>query len=405
MTSQHHDSPLQDVRVVDLTQVMFGPSATQVLADFGADVVKVERPGAGDLSRTIDQRAAQDGGESAYFLSLNRNKRSVCIDLSRAEGRGVLRELLADADVFVHNFRPGVAERMGLGYEDLHREFPRLVYASGSGFGPSGPLAGKGGQDMLAQSLSGAAMHARDSGGRPVLHPITFGDFTSGMVLVQGILLALLHRARTGKGQLVEVSLLDTMLAAQMQEITQWSLRRFEVNFLTQYLVGVFRTSDSWISLVGVFRPDPLQTVCKALGMEDLSARAEYATVELEIANRQQLFAELDTGFSAYTTEECLRRLDEYDILCAPVLDYDAVLSSPQVEANGTLIDLPTASGTVRTIGTPLRLSGAGERPVRRPPQVGEHTVEVLAELGVESSRIDDLTASGVIRGTDDGPR
>jgi formyl-CoA transferase len=139
--------------------------------------------------------------------------------------------------------------------------------------------------------------------------------------------------------------------------------------------------------------------------MEDLSARAEYATVELEIANRQKLFAELDTGFSAYTTEECLRRLDEYDILCAPVLDYDAVLSSPQVEANGTLIDLPTASGTVRTVGTPLRLSGAGERPVRRPPQVGEHTVEVLAELGVESSRIDDLTASGVIRGTDDGPR
>jgi crotonobetainyl-CoA:carnitine CoA-transferase CaiB-like acyl-CoA transferase len=389
--------PLQGVRVLDFTQVMFGPAATQVLADFGADVIKVERPGAGDISRAIDQEATRDGGESSSFVSLNRSKRSISVDLRTAEGKALVQELLPQVDVLTHNFRPGVAERLGIGFAEIHERFPAIVYAAGSGFGPHGPLASKGGQDMLAQSLSGAALHARDLDGRPQLYPITHGDFASGMILVQGILLALLHRERTGRGQLVEVSLLDTMLAAQMQEITQWSMRRFEVNFLSQYLAGVFRTSDGWVTTIGVFRENPLRAICAALEVEDLSARPEFATSALELENRDRLFAELDAAFLLHSTAECLRRLDERDILCAPVLDYDEVLGHPQIAANGSLIDLPTAAGEIRTIGSPIQLSGTPRRAPGRPPALGEHTVEVLTELGVDPERIEALLAGGVI--------
>jgi crotonobetainyl-CoA:carnitine CoA-transferase CaiB-like acyl-CoA transferase len=389
--------PLDGIRVLDFTQVMFGPAATQVLADFGADVIKVERPTVGDISRTIDNIANQDGGESSSFTSLNRSKRSVSIDMRSAEGKALVGDLLPHVDVVVHNFRPGVADRLGIGFDDVHARFPHIVYAAGSGFGPHGPLAGKGGQDMLAQSLSGAAMHARDLGGRPQLYPITHGDFASGMILAQGILLALLHRTRTGKGQLVEVSLLDTLLAAQMQELTQWSMRRFEINFLSQYLAGVFKTIDGWVTIVGVFRDNPLREICSALGMEDLSARPEFSTPELELENREQLFAELEAGFQRRTTAEAVERLDARDILCAPVLDYDEVLAHPQVALNGSLIDLPTQTGTIRTIGSPIRLSGAERVEPQRPALLGEHTVEVLAELDVPEHRISELLAAGII--------
>jgi crotonobetainyl-CoA:carnitine CoA-transferase CaiB-like acyl-CoA transferase len=389
--------PLTGTRVLDLTQVMFGPSATQVLADHGADVIKIERPGVGDLIRGIDQMANAHGGESAYFLALNRNKRSVTVDLQAPAGRELVRELLGEIDVLVHNFRPGVAERLGLGYAELAEEFPRLIHASGSGFGADGPLAAWGGQDMLAQSVSGVAMHARDESGRPTLHPVSFADFTAGMVLVQGILLALLHRERTGVGQHVHVSLLDTMIAAQMQEITQWTMRRFEPNFANQYLAGVFRAQDGWFTLVGLFRPQPLRSVCAAFDTEDLSQRPEFASPELELENRARLFPLLEEVFLRHSVQDCLDRLQAADVLCAPVLDYDQLLAHPQVLRNDMLWDLDTPDGVVRTTGTPLHLSAVPRHPRQAPPRLGEHTAEVLLELGVSAPRIADLEAAGVL--------
>lgn len=389
--------PLTGTRVLDLTQVMFGPSATQVLADHGADVIKIERPGVGDLIRSIDQMANAHGGESAYFLALNRNKRSVTVDLQAPAGRELVRGLLGQVDILVHNFRPGVAERLGLGHADLAEEYPRLIHASGSGFGADGPLSAWGGQDMLAQSVSGVAMHARDESGRPSLHPVSFADFTAGMVLVQGILLALLHRERTGVGQHVHVSLLDTMVAAQMQEITQWTMRRFEPNFATQYLAGVFRARDGWFTLVGLFRPEPLRSVCAAFDTEDLSRRPEFATAELERENRAQLFPLLDAVFLRHSVQDCLDRLQAADILCAPVHDYDQLLEHPQLRHNDMLWDLDTPDGVVRTAGTPLHLSAVSRHPRQAPPRLGEHTEEVLLELGVASPRIAELQAAGVL--------
>ena len=223
--------PLAGLRVVDMTQVQFGPCATQALGDFGAEIIKVERPQVGDISRGTDPFIAETNGESAYFMALNRNKRSLAIDLGKPDGRRIVRDLVREADLFVHNFRPGVAERLGFGYEEVSADNPRLIYASGSGFGEKGPLVHKAGQDLLAQSLSGQASRNRTPEGRPQLYPTALGDFTSGMILAQGILLALYQREKTGRGQSIHVCLLDTLLAMQQQEVTQWLLRGRETNW------------------------------------------------------------------------------------------------------------------------------------------------------------------------------
>lgn len=390
--------PLEGIRVLDLTQVQLGPCATQVLGDFGAEIVKVERPGAGDLSRSTDPFIAEPGGQSAYFMALNRNKRSLAIDLGKSEGREIVLELARQADVLVHNFRPGVVERLGLDYASLQALNPRLVYASGSGFGPEGPLVHKAGQDLLAQSMSGLAHRNAGEDGAPRLFPTALGDFTAGMILAQGVLLALYQRERTGQGASLHVCLLDTLLAMQQQEATQWLLRRRPVNWITQNLIDIFRTADGAVTLVGVFRPNPLQLVCEALGIEDLSARAEYATLALQMQNRAALWRELGAGFARHTTADCIARLDRADILCAPVLTLDEALQQPQVEANGILVSFDhPVHGKVRTTGNPLRVSGVKQVSPRPAPTLGQHSEEVLIELGVAPDRIARLRAAAVI--------
>lgn len=390
--------PLAGIRVLDLTQVQLGPCATQVLGDFGAEIIKVERPGAGDLSRSTDPFITEPGGQSAYFMALNRNKRSLAIDLGRSEGREVVLELARQADVLVHNFRPGVVDRLGLDYVALQELNPRLIYASGSGFGLEGPLVHKAGQDLLAQSMSGLASRNAGTDGAAQLFPTALGDFTAGMILAQGVLLALYHRERTGRGQSLHVCLLDTLLAMQQQEATQWMLRRREVNWITQNLIDIFHTKDGAVTLVGVFRPNPLQLVCEALGIEDLSARPEYATLAKQMEHRAQLWQELGAGFARHTTAECVERLDRADILCAPVLTLDEALSQPQVQANEILVSFEhPAHGMVRTTGNPLHLSGVDRIALNPAPMLGQHSEEVLRELGFEAAQIARLREAAVI--------
>lgn len=390
--------PLAGVRVLDFTQVEFGPIATQTLADFGATVLKIERPSVGDIIRHID-RHAEDIDSSAYYLSLNRNKKSVSVDLKSAQGRAVIKDLLRHSDVLVENFRPGVLDKAGLSYGDLKDEFPSLIYASGSGFGPTGPLAAKGGQDMLAQSISGVANHARDAAGRPQLHPISFADFGAGQALVQGILLALLERHRSGLGQHVRVNLLDTLLFAQLQELTQWKLRREECNFIKDNLAGVFQTQDGWITVVGLFRPNPLQDICRALDVDDLTRDHRFCDLEAQLANREALWPMLDEALGRYTTRECQMRLDAADILNAPVLDYDEVLSDEQVVINDvfTTTEHPDL-GDISLVRSPVRLSRTPQIDDFAPPKLGADTDEVLASvLGYDSERLQALRDKGAI--------
>ena len=282
--------PLAGVRVIDFTQVMMGPVATQMLADYGADVIKIEKPGTGDLSRTSfpDDPAGLLG---PVYCSLNRNKRSIALDTRSAEGRAVVLKLIATADVVVNNFRAGVMERLGFGYDELSKINPRLIYAVGTGFGLTGPYSHKGGQDVLAQAMSGT-MHRRSDAALPLsIYPTTFADYSAGMHLVQGVLLALLQRDKTGRGQRISVSLLDSMLAAQTQEAAAHMMRGREVNWGAMPLSGVFETSDGAVVLVGAFKANPLRDICTALEIDDLSQDGRFASHGQLLKNKAALHA------------------------------------------------------------------------------------------------------------------
>jgi crotonobetainyl-CoA:carnitine CoA-transferase CaiB-like acyl-CoA transferase len=390
--------PLKGVRVLDLTQVGFGPWATQILGDFGADVIKLEVPGRGDISRTFDPFLTEPNGQSAYFMAANRNKRSITIDLDRPAGRLLARQLAGQVDVLVHNFRPGVAERIGLGYEDLKKDNPRLVYAWGSGFGATGPLADKPGQDFLAQSLSGLAARNSDPTGKPQILSIGLADYAGAMLIAQGVFLALYHRERTGEGQCVYASLLDALMSMQQMEAVQMMLREQDTDWVKNYLVGVVQTKDGALTLVGVFRPNPLQDICRAMEIEDLSQRAEFATLALQRKNKPQLWPLIEAAVARFTTAEALQRLDSNNVLCSAVHDLKHALQQPQVAHNGTIVSFEDpVHGTVRAIASPLKLSRVPQSPLRTPPRLGQHTDEILAEFGISGADVAGMRDAGLL--------
>ena len=384
--------PLSGVRVIDFTQVMMGRCATQVLADYGADVIKIERPGSGDLHRH-SIRDDPDGSDNPVFASLNRNKRSFTIDVRSERGRAIVYDLVKTADVVVNNFRAGVMERMGFGYERLSAINPRIICAFGSGFGQSGPLAHKGGQDVLAQALSGVMARRSDPSVPLSVYATTFGDYTAGMHLVQAILLALLQREKTGRGQEVAVSLFESLLALQMQEAAMWLQRRRDLNWGGFPLTGVFPTMDGALVLVGAFKPNPLQDICRALDLPDLSAEPRYASFAGMVEHKPVLQSMFRERFATNTTAYWLARLEAQDLLCAPVQTMAEALASPQTEINGTVVDV---AGN-RFIGTPLTMDETAFRIRRASPELGEHSDEILRELGYPAHVVEELRRTRVV--------
>jgi len=373
-----HDLPLSGVRVIDFTQVMLGPVCTQMLGDYGADVIKIERKGAGDLSRTTFEPVA--GHDNPVFSSLNRNKRSAALDLKDPAHLAAVRALIAGADVVVNNFRAGVMERMGLGYDDCRRINPRIIYAVGTGFGETGPYAHKGGQDVLAQAMSGVMARRADPAHPLSIYATTFADYSAGMHLVQGILLALLHRERTGEGQKVSVALYNSMLAAQMQEAAMIMNADTEINWAAMPLTGVFETKDGAVVVVGAFKANPLRDICAALGIDDISGDPRYATLDAQIAHKHELHAIFRREYATRTTAEWLARLEAQDLLCAPVKHLREALEDPQTHHNGMVIDVDDGGERLRVVGSPIRMTAAPAVTRRPPPRLGEHTDEVLAE-------------------------
>ena len=373
------DLPLAGVRVVDLTQVMMGPVCTQMLADYGADVIKVERKGAGDLSRSTFEPVA--GADNPIFCSLNRNKRSVALDLRDAQQLADLKALIADADVVVSNFRAGVMDRMGVGYEDCRRLNPRIIYAVGTGFGETGPYAHKGGQDVLAQAMSGVMARRADESLPISVYPTALADYSAGMHMVQGILLALLHRERTGEGQKVNVSLYNSMLAMQMQEAAMIMMADSEVNWAAMPLSGVFDTQDGALVLVGAFKANPLRDICAALQIEDLSLDARFSNLNQQFVHKSELQRIFRERFASNTRDFWLARLEEQDLLCAPVRDLREALVDPQTLHNQLILEGEGEGQPVRFIGSPIEMSLAPVGLRRGPPRLGQHTEEVLQQL------------------------
>ena len=372
--------PLEGIRVIDFTQVFMGPIATQTLADYGADVIKIERAGAGDLSRSSfpDDPAGLVG---PVFCSLNRNKRSVALDLRKEEERQLVFALVETADVVVNNFRAGVMERMGFGYEDLAKINPRLIYAVGTGYGLTGPYAHKGGQDVLAQAMSGVMARKCNDDEPITVNATTFADYTCGMHMVQGILLALLQRQKTGKGQRISVSLLDSMIAAQTQEATAHLMRGQEVNWGAMPLSGVFKTRDGAVVMVGAFKADPVGDIGRALEVPELGKDPHFSTHALRVANKPALQAIFRKQFASNTTAYWLARLEAEDLLCAPVRTLAEALEDEQIEINGMILEAPGSVEPIRVISSPVHMEGAVVGVRIPPPKLGAHTEEVRAEI------------------------
>jgi crotonobetainyl-CoA:carnitine CoA-transferase CaiB-like acyl-CoA transferase len=375
--------PLSGIRVIDFSQVMMGPVCTQMLADYGADVVKIERQGAGDLSRSTFEPV--HGADNPIFCSLNRNKRSVALDLRDPEKMAAVKALVAEADVVVNNFRAGVMDRMGLGYEECRSLNPRLIYAVGTGYGESGPYAHKGGQDVLAQAMSGVMARRADDAIPLSTYPTALADYSTGMHMVQGILLALLQRARTGEGQKISVSLYNSMLAMQMQEAAMIMMADSEVNWAAMPLSGVFDTKNGALVMVGAFKANPLRDICTALELEDLSLDPRFCNLTQQFKHKPELQAMFRERFAKDTREHWLARLDEQDLLCAPVRDLREALVDAQTLHNGMLMEGDGEGQPLKFIGSPIQMSAAPVNLYRAPPRLGQHTEEVMAQITAEA--------------------
>jgi len=392
---------LSGYRVLDCSIAMAGPFAAQRLGDLGADVVKIEPP-QGEWQRFAAAGGATGNRINVSFLSLNRNKRSLAIDLKSDAGREIIRELVAEADVFLQNYRPGVAARLGLDYETLREINPRLVYVSISGYGETGPYVNRPGQDLLLQAMSGAMLSAGRRGEPPTPAGQYLADAVTASTAFEAVLAALLHRERTGEGQLVTVNMLDALTTLQMQELSVFTVggvpqeRGAEPNahVYIRAPYGVFATSDDYLALGFA----DLETLGRVIG------EPSFAGMDPEVdgwTRRDELYAKTAARLLTNTREHWIEALLEAGIWAGPVYSYQDLVDDPQVAHNGTFIEYehPT-EGRIRTPGFPYRFSATPARVDRGAPLAGQHTREVLAELGLPEERVGELLAAGVVAET-----
>jgi crotonobetainyl-CoA:carnitine CoA-transferase CaiB-like acyl-CoA transferase len=395
--------PLEGLLVLDLSRVLAGPYATMYLADMGARVVKVERPGKGDDTRGYGPPFKD--GESCYFMAINRGKQSAAIDLKHPDGLALVKRLARSADVLVENFRPGTAERLGLGYEALRADNPRLVYVSISGFGHYGApdWVQKPGYDLLAQGLSGIQALTGEPEGPPTRVGVAVGDLLAGVYAVTGTLSALLVRERTGVGQHVDVSLLDALTsllsyqAGMALNSTQRPTRMGNAH-PTICPYDTFRAKDGYVNIAA--GNDALfVALARALARPELAGDPRFATNADRVRHRAALYALLEPLVAERSVAEWSALLDEHRIPGGPILELAETLSHPQVLARGMVVELPhPAVGSVKVTGFPFRLSETPCAPETAPPTLGQHTEAVLRqELGLAEKELAALRASGAI--------
>lgn len=389
---------LTGYRVLDCSIAMAGPFAAQRLGDIGADVIKVE-PTTGEWQRHTAAGGARGNKVNVSFLSLNRNKRSLAVDLKNPEGKAALLELVKTADIFLQNYRPGVAKRLGLDYETLSALNPRLVYVSMSGYGETGPYRDRPGQDLVLQGLSGAMLSAGREGEAPTPAGQYLVDAVTAYTAFEGALAALLHRERTGEGQLVEVNMLDAITTLQMQELSVFTVagkpqQRSAEPHAHVYIrapYGAFATADGFI----IVAFPKLKILGEVIGEPSFLAMDDETDTW---TRRDEIFAKTRERLKTRTSAEWLEALRAADIWCGPVYGYADLVDDPQIKHNGTFVeyDHPT-EGHVKTPGFPIRFSKTPSRVERGAPVVGQHSREILAEAGLSEAQIEALLAAGAV--------
>ena len=390
---------LEGIRILDFSHVYQGPVGTQILADYGADVIKVERPGSGDWSRAWGPFVKD---VSLPFANLNRNKRSITVDIKQEDVKEIICKLVKSSDVLVHNFRQGVMEKLGFGYDDLKEINFSLIYAASSGWGDTGPYAdrGRAGHDMMARA-EGGWFTFYDEEKPPIPGGISI-DYPAGLNLMIGILTALVHRLRTGEGQYLSTDLLSVAFHAHTWDAAarlnaEKIDRPAAVGGTEAAINKAFQTLDGFIEISPVFSNNALKDISTAMGLGDLSQEPQFCTEELQVDNKNELNAVLAKAFLQKTTDVWMEELESQGVLCARINSFDDTARDPQIACNNMIVSMEDPDvGELKLLGTPVRLKGTPPRLQEFPPRLGQHSRDVALEIGYSQDEVARMAEHGV---------
>ncbi len=400
--------PLQGVRVLDLSRILAGPWASQMLADLGAEVIKIERPGSGDDTRGwgppyMPDQNGEATGESAYFHGANRGKFSVCIDIAQAEGQELLRDLVCHCDVLIENFKLGGLRKYGLDYESLHALNARLVYCSITGFGQDGPYAERAGYDFMIQAMGGIMSVTGEAGGQPMKIGVALADILTGLYAANAIQAALMHQRVTGEGQHIDMALLDVQVATLANQAMNYLATGLSPERLGNAHPNIvpyqaFRTADGYI-ILAIGNDAQFQRFCELAGRDELARDARFQRNSERVRNRDDLIPQVASIMSQKSSGDWLEALNARGIPCGPINNLEQVFADPQVRFRGLQLELEhPVAGRVASVANPIRMSQTPVSYERAPPTLGQHTDEVLsALLELDEARLEDLRQRDVI--------
>jgi crotonobetainyl-CoA:carnitine CoA-transferase CaiB-like acyl-CoA transferase len=390
---------LKGIRVLDFTQIGAGPLCGMQLGDMGAQVIKVEAP-TGDIGRKLGP--PWQNGESVISMCFNRNKRSLIVDLKKPEGAALIKRLAKTSDVVLESFRPGVMDRLGIGYQALRAVNPRIIFTSISAYGQTGPWKDKPGVDGIVQAVSGLMSNIGDEDSPPMKVLVPAVDMVTGFVSTSSVMAALRVAESTGSGQHLDNSLYNSAMMFQLSAIASYlssGEKPIRIGTAAPYSAPneAYPTKDGWI-MIAAYHDDRWPALCKLLGKPDLATHEDFANIPLRVANRKKLMTELTVLLASKTSAEWQVLMEAQDIICGPIADYDMVMESPQLKHNGVIVDTPNSiAGNVRMPGLAVGDRDAQARVRYGPPTLGEHSCEVLLEYGLTQQEIDALLACGAV--------